>query len=218
MWREDLENINIVIQLGSQVKFVEGEYQLAPHTLLRTRASAILLAQNVVPHLIVCGGSNFGVRYTDTNIKPKADFSLPAFANSDYNRKSEAAVIKDYLVKTAHIDPSRILAEGLSATTEENALFTQIILRRRPMFTGTERIGVLTLLYHMEKAFPVWQRIFGDSVMPVFAENILAYHDLGNVYEICRYYSTPKGGKQYDVERIQRLLTAHESLAEMMAS
>ena len=201
---------------------------------------------------MVLGGSNDGVRYGDLAIfneqHPRQKtpvFTFETFAASDYNRKSEAAAIKDFLVKGFYIPSDKVFAETLSATTDENAAFLAIILKRRPdpksskgilgVDIGSEKIGILTLLYHMERALPIFKKA-GLNVEPVFAENILVMDadskarqtqrdiELGNfpidayqIDEICQYYSTPKGGKQYDVNRIRQLLVEGKSLAEMMA-
>ena len=248
-----MQGYDLVVQLGSQVMYVDGQYKLAPHTLMRTEASAILLKKGITPRLMVLGGSNFDVRYDNDKIfgathptQKTPIFTFEAFAGSDYNRKSEAAVIKDALVERLGVPFSKkILAETLSSTTEENAAFLAIILKRRPMFTGNEKIGILTLLYHMNGQFdkegkkkPGALEIFhkaGLNVEPIFAENMLVLDAnrknqqterdifLGDdpvtayqIDDICQYYSTPKGGKQYDVDRIRQLLTEGKSLAEML--
>jgi len=225
-----MKHHDLVIQLGSQVQFIDGQYKLAPHTRMRTAASAIVLKKGIAPRLMIAGGSNFGVRYDDEKVfndqhpfQKKPDFTFEAFAYSDFQRKSEAAVIKDVLVHEFNIDPAKVLAETLSSTTEENAEFLKIILRRRPMFTGNENIAILTLLVHMEKALPAFHKA-GLNVKPLFAENLLTFYS--NYYipqaatpwveEICRYYSIPKDGKQYNVDRIRQLLLEGKSLEEMM--
>ncbi len=259
-----MQYYDLVCQLGSQVMCkrendevhgMKNYYSLAPHTQMRTMASAIILNKGIAPRLMVLGGSNFGVRYDDQKIfndqhptQKKPDFSFEAFAASDYYRKSEAAVIKDMLIAwlgAPDVNSKKIFAETLSSTTEENAAFLAIILKRRPdpkspkgilgVDVGSEKIGILTLLYHMERAFPIFKKA-GLNVEPVFAENIVVMDadakarqtqrdiELGDypidayqIEEVCQYYSTPKGGKQYDVDRIRQLLTEGKSLAEMMA-
>lgn len=239
------QRFDLVCQLGSQVKFVVtetgGYYELAEHTDMRTRASVGVIATGIAPCLMILGGSNFGVRYDDKSIfnaqhptQKTAVYTFEAFAKSDFYRKSEAAVIKDVLVTQYSMNPGQIFAETLSSTTEENAEFLKIILRRRPMFTGNEKIGILTLLYHMEDkidsetgerkpgALSIFRKT-GLNVEPLFAENILAMSDdpknplpNGNINQIYKYYSTPKGGKQYDVDRIRNFLTEGKSLYELM--
>lgn len=220
------QRFDLVCQLGSQVKFVPtdtgGYYQLAEHTKMRARAAASIVKNGIAPRLIILGGINFGVRYDNQSIfndrhptQKSADFSFEAFANSDCMGKSEAAVIKAALVRHYGVDSHKVFAETLSATTEENAEFLKIILKRRPMFTGTEKIGLLTLLYHMERALPIFLKA-GLNVQPVFAEDILADEGEDQVNAICTYYSTPKGGKQYDVDRIRSILSTGRSLAELL--
>jgi hypothetical protein len=206
---------DLVIHLGSQVQFVDSQYKLAPHTRMRTEASAIVLNTGIAPRLMISGGSNFGVRYNDTEILKPPVFTFEAFANADFNRKSEAAAIKEVLVNEFWLASSQIFAETLSSTTEENAEFVKIMLRRRPMFTGNERLAILTLLYHMEKALPVF-RAAGLNVEPLFAENVLADSDPTQIERVCQYYSSPKGGKQYPVDRLRQLLTEGKSLSELM--
>src|SRR3989344_7100486 len=166
---------DLVCQLGSQVMYVDDQYKLATHTLMRTMASAIAYNKGIAPRLMVLGGSNFGVRYDDLAIfneqHPRQKtpvFTFETFAASDYNRKSEAAAIKDFLVKEFYIPSDKVFAETLSATTDENAAFLAIILKRRPdpksskgilgVDIGSEKIGILTLLYHMERALPIFKK------------------------------------------------------------
>lgn len=263
-----MKQYDLVAQLGSQVMYVSPEdrwrlkctedgYALALHTRMRTEASALLFVNGIAPRLMVLGGSNFRVRYDDRSIfgpqhptQKEPVFSFEAFASSDYNRKSEAAVIKDVLVKENEIPFDKVSTETLSATTEENARFVINLFKRRPEFEGVKRIGVLTLLYHMERALPDFklalrrQRVADEAIekaglgynlkdpnrprldpdlefFPVFAENVLVGNLIGScnhtkVEEICQYYSTPKGGKQYDVDRIRQLLIEGKSLEEMI--
>lgn len=210
-----MNRYDIVIQLGSQVQYVDGQYQLAPHTLMRTEASAVVLRNGIAPRLIISGGSNFGVHYNDEGILKPPVFSFEAFADADFQRKSEATSIKGVLVNEFGLPSTHIFAETLSSTTEENAEFVKVILKRRPMFTGNEKIAILTLLYHMQKALPVFQGA-GLNVEPLFAENVLADSDSSQIERVCQYYSTPRGGKQYPVDHIRQLLIESKSLAELM--
>jgi hypothetical protein len=193
---------------------------------MRTIAARYALENKVVDKLIICGGSNFGVRYDDQKVfgdqhptQKTAIFTFEAFARSDFWRKSEAAVIKDALVKNFCQDAGKIFAEMLSATTEENVEFLKIILRRRPMFTGNERIAVLTQLYQMGKALPIFQKA-GIVVEPLFVESVLVTYGAPEnewLLTIYDYYKTPKGGKQYPIEKLLLMLSAGESLSPLMS-
>lgn len=212
---------DLVVQLGSQVHFKNGFYEVPAHTQMRTEAAAFAFKSGIAPRLMVLGGSNFGVRYDEEKVfgaqhpnQKTPIFTFEAFSDSD-QLQSEAQVIKRGLVKAFDIPSNKVFAETLSATTEENAEFLKIILRRRPMFTGEEKIGLLTLLYHMERALPIFQKA-GLNIEPLFAENLLVEKDQKEIDEICQYYSTPKGGKQYPVDQIRQLLTEGKSLEEML--
>lgn len=187
----------------------EGRYGLAPHTDLKVRATAVAFRQGIVDKIIVSGGPNFGVRYDDREILKKPDFSFGAFTRTA-PEESEANIIKEFLILLG-VPHEKIFVEGLSATTQENALFAELILRRRPMFTGEEDIFIISLLYHLKKALPIFREVFkGRVVTPLFVENFLALE------EVASYYSAPKGGKQYDVGRMREILSSGGSLEDMM--
>jgi len=257
-----VKKYDLVCQLGSQVKFVPtdtgGYYELPEHTDMRTRASVGVINAGIAPLLMVLGGSNFGVRYDDSKVfgpqhptQKTPVFTFEAFAASDYDRESEAAVIKEVLVTNYRVPSEKIRTETISASTEQNARFCINMLMQRPTYAGVKKVGVLTLLYHMERAFPDFQKtllrqriankvieeaglgydpkdpnrpeLYPDlEFFPVYAEDILAMSDNptspmpnGNIEQICKYYATPKGGKQYDVDRIRELLVQRRSLANL---
>lgn len=205
------EKEKVGILLGSQIKKVGEGYVLAPHTLLKAEATALAYKEGIVDKVIVCGGSNFGIRYNDNEILAKPDFSFRAFAETNVS-ESEAVVIKQFLVEGG-VSAEDIFAEGLSATTEENALFASILLKRRPMFSGEEEVFIISLLYHLERVFSLFKKAI-EGAKPLFAEDVLARN--GRMDEIISYYSTPKGGKQYDIVRMRELLSSGRSLEEML--
>lgn len=214
--KENIVNhYDVVILLGSQIKFVKFSYVLAPHTRLKAEAAVIALKKGCTRKLIISGGYNFGVRYKDESVLTKPDFSFTAFSRARWSQQpSEAKIIADCLVDEFKIDPDFLLLEELSATTEENAQFVKIMLKRKPTFEGVKRVAILTLLYHMEKSLLAF-KTFGLDAEPLFAEDLLASDDPKRIDEICEYYGTPKGGKQYDAKQIRQLLTGGESLAQL---
>jgi len=205
------EKEKVGILLGSQIKKVGEGYVLAPHTLLKAEATALAYKEGTVDKVIVCGGSNFGIRYDDNEILAKPDFSFRAFAGTNLS-ESEAVVIKQFLVERG-VSAEDIFTEGLSATTEENIAIAKIILKRRPMFSGEEEVFIISLLYHLERVFSLFKKAI-EGAKPLFAEDVLARN--GRMDEIISYYSTPKGGKQYDIVRMRELLSSERSLEEML--
>ena len=225
---DEVEEYDLIIQLGSQVKFNQTtqEYELAAHTEMRTMASAHAVKNGITDRLMICGGSNFGIRYNDTGIMSPADFSFAAYAKATEDRKSESEVIKEFLVNKFYVASECIFTETMSATTEENALFAAILLQRKPAFTETRKVGVLSLFYHLNTAFPLFRECFAKiakmldkesvEIQPVFAENILAQFDPEWIPKIHEYYCTPKGGKQYHADGIRDLLESGTSLIDLM--
>jgi len=200
------------ILLGSQIKFnpETNKYSLAKHTLLKAQ-SAILAP---VKKIIISGGPNFFVLYDNEKIKENPDFSFEAFSRARMQRKSEAEVIKDFMVEKG-FEKNRIFLEELSSYTAEQAKILATIMKRTT-FDSTNKIGIITLAYHMVKAFPLFKKEFGKtrfSVEPLFSEDILASD--GYIDEICRYYSEPKGGIEWPVKKIRGVLSQGGSMRDL---
>lgn len=235
-----MQKHDVVILLGGQVKKVDGNYIPAPHTEMRAHAGATLLLEGATNRLVIAGGKNWGIRYDETHVflpPEKPDFSYEAYAMARHLGPSEAQVIAEFIDShTERAFTANMLLEELSATTEENAAFVGVMLNRMPAFTGVKSVGILTQIYHMADgrasstgqapkpgALHIFRTIMqntapsGISVGPIFVENVLADHNPERwIPTICEYYSAPKGGKQYDVDRMRQLLTTGQSLAEMM--
>jgi len=104
--------------------------------------------------------------------------------------------------------------EELSATTEENAEILKILLKRST-FAFAKKIAILTLIYHMERALPVF-RSTGLEVEPLFTEDLLTLEGEPGIEKVCQYYSVPKGGKQWPVDKIRELLSSGRSIGELL--
>ncbi len=216
-----MERYDGVIILGAQVGVnKEGKIIPATHTEMRTRAAGIAYQQNVTQRFIVSGGYNFGVRYD-------LDLSVPIFGTQASDRKpdfsdearmkarwyrSEASVMAELLKTEYDIPPEILILEEDSKTTKENAQYCKVIAER----CGWKKIGLLTLLYHMGKALKEFQEA-GLQIEPLFAEDLLMLESRVKwVSQIYKYYSIPKGGKQWDVEKIRELLDSGKSIGELM--
>ena len=73
---------------------------------------------------------------------------------------SEAATVKGYFVSFG-IDPDRILTEGQSQTTEENAIFTDHLLRPMPSSGWL----LVTSAHHMPRAMGAFRKPALTSVL-----------------------------------------------------
>ena len=220
-----MEIYDLVILLGSQVKKEGNQYTLAPHTELKARAAGIAWQKGITKRFIISGGYNFEIRYTDNEILKNPDFSFEAFARGR-QKKSEAQVIAEFLQKEYGIPLEAMFLEELSTTTEENAEILKILLKRTTFeFAGTfmyelteintVRTAILTLLYHMERALPTFKET-GLGVEPLFAEDLLALEGESGIEKVCQYYSVPKGGKQWPVDKIRELLSSGRSIGELL--
>jgi uncharacterized SAM-binding protein YcdF (DUF218 family) len=205
---------DLVILLGSQIKKEEEKYTLAPHTKLKAEAAGIAWKRRVVKRFVISGGYNFGVRYNEREILKNPDFSFESFAKARLE-KSEAQVIAKFLHGEYGIPIEVMYLEEISATTRENAEIVKIILSRKPTFDFAKTIGILTLIYHMEKALPIFKEV-GLNVEPVFAEDLLAIEGEIGIKKVCEYYSIPRGGKQWPVDKIKELLLEGRSIGELL--
>ncbi len=212
------DQLPLIVVLGSQVHYDEAarEYSLAAHTYMKVEASAIALRMGVTERMIFSGGYNFGVRYDDENIMSPPDFSFQALATAQRARTSEARAMRDIAHECFDVKSSQILLEEGSATTEENAAFVNIMLKRST-FTGMTKIGVLALLHHLPRALTIFKAACaGFEIMPVIAEDLLATKGNYEVDKIAKYYVPQRSGKQYDAKKIRQLLADGQSLVEMM--
>jgi len=208
-----LERYDLVILLGSQVKKEGNQYTLALHTELKTRAAGIAWQREITKRFIISGGYNFEVRYTDNGILKKPDFSFKAFVRGR-RKRSEAQIIAEFLQKEYGVPLEAIFLEELSATTKESAEILKILLKR-PTFKFAKIIAILTLLYHMERALPIFKET-GLKVKPLFAEDLLILEDKSWIKRICNYYSIPKEGKQWNVSEIRELLSNRKSIGGLL--
>jgi uncharacterized SAM-binding protein YcdF (DUF218 family) len=108
-----------------------------------------------------------------------------------------------------------MLLEELSSTTEENVEFLKILLKRQT-FNFAKRIGVLTLLHHMERALPLFKRA-NLNVKPIFAEELLVLEKYG-IDKICEYYSIPSDKEAERMKRIEELISKCKELAQRFCS
>ena len=212
-----MEKFDLVLVLLSQIKKdpqTKKEY-LATHTKLKLDGLVIAFRKGVVYILMLLGGRNFWVRYDYENILKKADFSFSAFVKSR-EEKSEAEVARKYLEERG-IPGYVMFLEETSATSLENAKISRIILERTT-FNSVNKIGVFSLAYHLERVFPIFKEIFEGSrfqIKPIFAEDFLAMEE-GGIERVCEYYSVPKGGKQWQVDKIRKLLRSGKSIGELL--
>lgn len=209
-----------VIVLGAQIGIKKGKMMPAFHTEMRARAAGVVYQQNIAPKFILSGGYNFGVRYD-------LDLSVPVFGTPTSDRKpdfsdetrikakwyrSEASVIAELLRTEYGVPPEVLILEEDSKTTKENAQYCKAIAER----CGWKKIGLLTSLYHMERALKDFQEV-GLKVEPLFAEDLLPLEEKSWIARICEYYSVPRGGKQWDVEKIREILTtAGKTIGELI--
>lgn len=208
-----MKKYDLVIVLGSQIKKQGVRYTLAPHTELKAQAAGVAWKKGITKRFIISGGYNFGVRYDGKQILPKADFSFEAFAKAR-NEKSEAEIIKDFLRDNYGVPETAMFLEELSAYTKEQAEILRVLLTRTT-FSEAKKIAILTLLYHMKRALPTFRAI-GLKAEPLFAEDLLALEGKLWIERICRYYSAPKGGKQWNTEKIRELLSNSKTIGELL--
>ena len=203
-----------MILLGSQVKKLHGQYALALHTELKARAAIIAWQERIAEKFMIFGGYNFWVRYGKNQILPETDFSFEAFTLAR-REKSEAEVIRDFM-KANGVPEEVMFLEELSSYTKEQAEILEILLKRTT-FSNINKIAILTLIYHMETALPVFQETIDLRVEGLFAENLLGLKGEPGIEMVDQYYSSPKGGKQWDRKKIRKLLSSGRSIGELLS-
>jgi len=88
------------------------------------------------------------------------------------------------------------MVEEISATSIENAEIAAIILSRST-FSELEEIKILSLAYHLQRVFPLYQKELKNfKVKPLLAETFLPLE------KVIEYYSVPKAKKMWDIQKI----------------
>lgn len=208
-----------IIVLGAQIGTKAEEMVPAFHTEMRARAAGIAYQHKITRRFILSGGYNIGVRYD-------LDLSVPVFGTAASDRepdfsdearlrakwyRSEASVMAELMRVICCVPPEALIFEEDSKTTKENAQYCKEIVER----CGLKETGLLTLLFHMERALNGFQEA-GIELKPVFAEDLLVLESEDWIDRIADYYSVPKGGKQWDTERIKELLAGDKSIGELL--
>lgn len=212
-----MEKIDLCFGLLSQIKknIKTSEDYPAKHTEMKLDGLVTAFKKRFIYLIMLLGGHNYWVRYDYEKILPKADFSFKAFIKAR-EEKSEAEIARKYLEERG-IPGDVMFLEETSATSLENAKISQIILERTT-FKSVGKIGIFSLAYHLERAFPIFKEIFKGSrfqIKPLFAEDFLAM-EKGGIERVCEYYSVPKGGKQWPVDKIRELLENGKSMGELL--
>jgi len=210
-----------LIVLGAQIGVKDGNIVPAFFTEMRARAAGIAHQLGICPRIILSGGYNIGVRYD-------IDLSVPVFGTASSDRcpdfgvearvkariyRSEASVMAEFITRHYKVPPEDMILEEESRSTEENALYCKGIAKR----SGWKRIGLLTQLYHMERALGSFGKV-GLEVIPLFAEDFLPMENNSWIDKICKYYSVPKGGKQWDIQKMSTLLRTRWRSVESLAT
>jgi len=172
----------------------DGSFYPALHTKLKLRAVVNCLKRNSNFLILLQGGYNFFVRYIGQEIT-KTDFSFSAFSRAR-GEESESNCGRRFLIDHG-VDGNRIIVEELSATSAENVKIASIMLSRTT-FSEIVEVKILSLAYHLERILPLYEKKLGEKfkVTALLAEQFLPLKDT------LSYYSTPKGGKMWDVHKI----------------
>lgn len=217
-----MEGFDLLVVLGSQVTKIEREYGLAPHTKMKADAAIMAYKMRLTAYFLVSGGCNFGVRYDDRNILAEANFSFESLALAQFYN-SEAETVRDYMIKRA-VPGYKILIEESSATTEEQLKFIKILLQRTT-FEFVEILGILTMAYHHQRVFPLFEKEFSGErikIVPIFAEDVLVEAEgRDGIDRICHYYGkvhplTYRGKNFCDLARIREILESGKSIKELI--
>lgn len=124
-----------------------GSYDTVSHSYLST----IVLQEDTEPMAVMV---DLARRY------PRAKIIFSGGTDPSYPGPSEASIVKNYFISFG-IDPARIVVEGRSQTTEENAQFSSQLLHPSPR----SRWLLVTSAYHMPRSVGAFRHA-GFNVYP----------------------------------------------------
>jgi len=205
-----LRSHEAVIVLGGQiVRKQDRSIGMAPHTEMRARAAGLACKSGVTSRLIISGGHSVGVRYSlkDNTVFSEPNYSLLALISARLY-PSEAKVVADFVHMNYRVQRSSMVLEEKSVNTEQNARNCARIVEKLSL----TKTALLTSLYHMEKALACFMEE-DLNLEPLYAEDLLILEDRTWILKVAEYYSHPRGGRQWDAERIRDNLERGKSIA-----
>lgn len=199
-----------VIVLGGQIiRKQDRSIGLAFHTEMRARAAGTACRSGMTSKLIISGGHNVGIRYSikDNKILQKPNYNPLALILAR-RYPSEAEVIAEFVHRNYGVEGDCMILEEDSTSTEENARNCARIVERLSL----KKTALLTSLYHMSSACACFVKE-GLDPEPLYAEDLSILEGEAWIGKIAEYYSQPRGGKLWDVEKIRSNLQRGQSIA-----
>lgn len=147
------ENIDGIVVLG-------GSYDTESHSYLST----IILREDTEPLAVMV---DLARRY------PKAKIIFSGGSEGSDDSASEAAIVRGYFISFG-ISPDRILTEGRSQTTAENARFSAELLRPKP----GSRWLLVTSGFHMPRAVGAFRQAGFDVIAFPAGLRTHGWHDM----------------------------------------
>ena len=189
----------VIVLSGQIVREESGGVSLAFHTEMRARAAGLTYSLGMTRTLVITGGHNVGVRYSlrDNRVFERPNLSPFALIKAKLY-PSEASVMAEFVHRKYAVPRGAMILEENSIDTRQNAQECRRIIKR----LCPKSIGVLTLLYHMERAIEDFA-MEGLKAEPIYAEDLLILEDRSWVDRIVEYYSSPRGGKQWNPHKIR---------------
>jgi len=183
MTHMNVPTADIIIVLGAMLSLTDStSLELAQHTKSRATAAGVLATLNPSQHFIFSGGHCVGVRYASSESRLESpNFSFSAFAGA-MHFPSESHAMVQYVRLYFGLKFPNVVLEESSSTTQENAEFCSLILRR---FPELKAIGLLTNFYHMSRALAIFRSAFPThALFPIYAEDWCIFDKTHNWVEI----------------------------------
>ncbi len=120
--------INVLVVLGARIINEHGVWKPSQHLRCRLDAAGRLFERDPSLLIILTGGYNVGVRYTEEMLMHDVKGEPENFATARFQGPSEAGVMQRCLKEQWAVPIDRMILEESSAFTHENARFVKRIL------------------------------------------------------------------------------------------
>lgn len=209
-------------------------------TLATTRERAIkafeLYRKGIVKKIIFTGGiseqrDKKGIMHPKTideymdNSKPdiewqdlsEADWGAETFIPESYDEdyKKHSQMLSDEFLRSVGVNPEDVLAETMSTSTQENAIFCKNIFDSLEIETG-EKIKtavIVTTITHGSRAMRQFQKLFKDSLQLTWCPSTLDLEKYGNMKEIL---SSPEFNQEAFRKELKRIYCTEPELIKKL--
>lgn len=148
---------------------------------------------------------------------PEADWGAEAFVPGAYDEdfKKHSKMLSEDFLRSIKVNPEDVLAESMSRSTQENAIFCKNIFDLLEIETGEkiETAILVTTVTHGSRAMRQFQKLFKDSIQLTWCPSTLDLEKYGNMKQLL---SVPEFDQEAFKKELKRIYCTEPELIKKL--